>query len=118
VKIEEEKKSDHIEEYFSKNEIGQGNELFRIDDKNSDIKSELSEEEIRYINTLIMNDQYLERAGIGAVFKNYYRNFLRLKVSLKRQGRQEYVAINKRDNSDETIAKFGNLQNVFGAKRP
>lgn len=110
--------NNHIEEYFSKTEQGHGNELFRIDDKNSDIKSELSEEEIRYINTLMMNDQFLERAGIGRVFNNYYRNFLRLKVSLKRQGRSEYVAINKRDNSDETLNKLSAFTNIAGARKP
>ena len=112
-----EEKINHVEEYFSKNETNKGSELFRIDDTNSDIKSELTEEEIRHVNTLMLNDDFLERRNLKPVFVNYYRRFLRLKVSLDRKGRGEYVQINRADNSDETIAKIGNLSSFIGAHK-
>jgi len=102
----------HIEEYFTKNESQPGTELFRIDDSNVDIKTELTEQEIRDVNTLMMNDKFLEKVKVGAIFKNYYQHLLRLKISLNRKGRSEYVDINKHDNSDEVLTKFGNLSNI------
>lgn len=107
----------HIEEFFSDQEKGSGTELFRVDDSNSDIKSEVTEGELRLINVLKMNDDYLKRNGLRPLFSMYYKNFLRLKISLERKGRGEFVAVNRRDNSDETIAKFGALGNIMNAKR-
>ena len=107
----------HIEEYFSNNERQPGNELFRVDDTNSDIKSEVSEEELRLINVLKMNDSFLINKGLKPVFINYYKHFLRLKVSLDRKGRSEYVAINRKDNTDELINKFGNLSNFVTSRK-
>lgn len=106
-----------IQEYFSESEKGVGNELFRIDDGNSDIKSELSEQELRNVNVLMMNDDYLERLGIGKVYWNYYKRHLRLKVSLDRKGRSEFVQIHRKDNSDETIQKFGNMSNMLAVRK-
>lgn len=106
-----------VEEYFNEQEVGMGNELFRISDDNSDIKSEVSEEELRLINVLKMNDNFLESKNLKPVFKHYYKNFLRLKVSLKRQGRGEYVDINRADNSDRTISRFGDLSNMLGNRK-
>ena len=107
----------HVEEYFNQIETGGGTELFRVSDENSDIKSEVSEQELRDINVLKMNDKFLESRGLKPVFINYYRHFLRLKISLKRQGRSEYVDVNRRDNSDDTISKMGNLSNMLNVRK-
>lgn len=109
-------KSNRIEEYFSKTEINAGNELFRIDDKNSDLKSELSEEELRYITILKMDDDYLIKKGLYPIFGSYYFRFLRLKVSQSRKGRTEYVDIHKKDNTDSTLQKLSNFKIGMGAK--
>lgn len=109
-----ETKKNHVDEYFSESEKQLGNELFRIDDTNSDIKSEVTEEELRLINVLMTNDDYLERNGLGRPFQNYYKRFLRLKVSLNRKGRMEYVDINKRDNTDEALTKLSTFKTGLG----
>lgn len=106
----------HIEEYFSQKETQAGNELFRIDDKNADIKSECTNEEVRLITVLEMNDDFLESRGLKRMYEKYYYRFLRLQVSLDRKGRKEYVDINKKDNTDETIAKFGNMNNLLNPR--
>lgn len=104
----------HVQEYFANTETQLGNELFRIDESNSDIKSEVTNEELRFINVLMMNDDFLESKGLKRIFEPYYKRFLRLKVSLDRKGRTEYVDINKRDNSDDTLKKFGSLGATLG----
>lgn len=106
----------HIQEYFNEKSEQVGSELFRINDGDSDIKSELSENEIRLINILKANDQFLEKQNLLPVFRIYYNNFLRLKVSLERKSRREYVDINKSDNSDETISKLSNISSLGGNK--
>jgi hypothetical protein len=102
----------HVEEYFVQKETQAGNELFRVDNINVDIKSQVSEAELRLITILMMNDDFLSSRGIPRMFDKYYYRFLRLKVSLDRQGRKEYVDINKRDNSDDTIKKLGQLDSL------
>jgi len=110
-------KKQPIQEYFSDNEKGSGTELFRVTDDNSDIKSEVSEQELRYINVLMINDDFLKARGILPLYQNFYRRFLRLKVSLERKGRREFVEIHRHDNTDETISKMGNFANALGAKK-
>lgn len=109
--------NNHIEEYFSKNENLKGNDLFRIDDKNVDLKTELTENETRFINTLKLNDDFLERQGLIPIYKNYYKNLLRLLVSKERKGRREYVEVHTKDNSDDVISKFGNLSNISNVRK-
>lgn len=113
MELEHKDMPNHVQEFFSQTEREVGSELFRINDSNSDLKSELSEEEIRLIDVLKSNDDHLEELGIGAVFTIYYKNFLRLKVSLQRKGRGEYVDVHKKDNSDTTISRFSNLKTIL-----
>lgn len=114
---DEQKSKNPIQDYFTDQEKGSGTELFRITDENSDIKSEVSDLELRYINVLMANDDFLRRRQLPPVYYNYYKRFLRLKVSLDRKGRQEFVQIHRKDNADETIQKLGNLNNVLGVRK-
>jgi len=107
----------HVEEYFLDKEMSAGSELFKVTDDNSDIKSEVTEQELRLINVLKMNDNFLASKGLKPAFMNYYRYFLRLKVSLNRQGRKEYVDINKVDTSGDTIEKMGAFSNYLNSRK-
>jgi hypothetical protein len=93
-----------------------GSELFRVDERNVDIKTELSHESVRYVNVLMVNDAHLRSVGITPVYAAYYKEFLRLMISLERKGRGEYVEINKRDNTDETLNRLGTFGNIMSAK--
>lgn len=106
--------NNHIEEYFSKNETQLGNELFRIDDNNIPLKTELSNDETKLITVLKMNDHFLESIGLEGYYKLYYNNFMRLRVSNDRKGRIEYVDIHRKDNSDSTLNKLQNIKNIMG----
>lgn len=106
-----------IQEFFSKTEKGKGNELFRVDKDNVDIKTELSEEELRMVNTLFVNDAFLIEAGIEPVFKIYYEKFMRLKISLDRKSRQEFVKINSEDRTDQFLETASGLSNIMSAKK-
>ena len=106
-----------IEEYFTQKETQAGTELFRIDDKNVDIKTEVSAEELRLVTVLIADDLFLLKQGLSPVFKNYTQQFLRLMISLERKGRGEYVKINQKDNSDDLINKVGNLDNMLRSRK-
>lgn len=108
------KNSNHIEEYFSKNETQLGNELFRIDEKNIPGKTELSDDETKLITVLKMNDDFLESHGLTPFYKKYYNNFMHLRVSKDRKGRTEYVDIHRKDNSDSTLNKLQNIKNIMG----
>lgn len=110
-------KTNPIQDFFSDKESGSGTELFRVSEENVDIKTEVTATEARLVNVLMSNDDFLESKGIRRVYKNYYSRFLRLQISLDRKGRSEFVQINRKDNSDDTISKLGNLQNVLGARK-
>lgn len=109
-----EKNTNHIEEYFSKNETQLGNELFRIDNKNLPAKTELTDDETKLITVLKMNDDFLEHQGLIRFYEKYYNNFMHLRVSKDRKGRTEYVDIHRKDNSDSTLNKLQNIKNIMG----
>jgi hypothetical protein len=110
---EKEKQSNHIEEYFSKNETQLGNELFRIDKKNLPSKTELTNDETKLITVLKMNDIFLESKGLIPIYEQYYNNFMHLRISKDRKGRTEYVDIHRKDNSDSTLNKLNNFKNAL-----
>ncbi len=110
-------KTNRIQEFFSKNEQGMGNELFRVDDTNTDIKTELNAEELRQVNTLYVNDKFLLEWGLKPVFGLYYNKFMRLMISFERKSRGEYVKINTRDRSDETLNLAGNIGSILSGQQ-
>jgi hypothetical protein len=112
-----EQKINPIQEYFTKTEGNKGNELFRVTEKNVDIKTELNEREIKLINTLYANDIILLRKGLKPIFSIYYNKFMRLKISFNRKGRAEYVQINKSPSSDDVLENASNLNSILGSKK-
>ncbi len=116
-KTKEKPKINKIDEYFSKTENQtKGNELFRVSPDNVDIKTELTDEEIKKINTLFINDEILQDKGLKPAFSKYIEKFMRLKISFERKGRTEFVKINSDDRTDQFLETAGGLSNIFNAK--
>lgn len=112
---------DNIDEYIlkaegSRNDIS-SRELFQ-GSKDIDLKTDLTETEITQINTLMFNNSILEESGIEPVFEPVITNFMRLKFSLKRKSREEFVSVNKSsDDVSSASALASNLANITGVKK-
>lgn len=78
-------------------------ELFNASRDNVDLQTQLSETELRAIATLQTNDKFLNKKGVRNVYENYLNSFMRLKISLDRQSRKEYVEVNKNERDDATL---------------
>lgn len=113
------KTNNHIEEYFLKNNENDkhlvNKELFKGDE--IELRTELTDEEIVIINKLIFNNIVLKKHGLKPCFQPFITNFMRLKVSKNRQSRQEFVQINKENNTDEIINGMGNLSNILNVRK-
>ena len=111
---------DNIDEYFVKiegsKEAFHSRELFKAE-KDVDLKTDLGAQEINYINTLMFNDVLLMSKGLKPVFKGFITKYMRLRFSLERKSRGEFVNINKSDKSEEAINLASNLSNITGAKK-
>ena len=107
----------HIDEYFTDTQLQEQNhykELFSADEQNDlDLKTEVTDEEIKALATLHFNDRFLKEIGVGKIFEGYTNKYLRLKISKDRKSRGEYVEINKK--SREEINNEG-IKNALGVK--
>lgn len=112
---------DHIQEYFANKEGHKDafltKELFEATKEGVDIKTDLHLKEISLVNTLIYNDNLLKENGIKPIFEDFLYNYMRLKISLDRKSRGEFVAVNKQDNSDDIIGKMGDLSSIRQSKK-
>lgn len=93
-------------------------ELFNANKDNIDLQTQLTEGELRAVAVLQTNDKFLIQNGIPVVYENYLQSFMRLKISLERQSRKEYVEVNKNEQQEMTAMQklFGGNNNV-GVKR-
>lgn len=111
---------DNIDEYFAKiegsKEAFHSRELLR-GDKDVDLKTDLTAEEISYINTLLYNDALLKSRGLKPVYSSFLNNLMRLKFSLDRKSRSEFVTINKSDKTDEALGIASSISNITGVKK-
>lgn len=108
---------DHIEEYF-KDKQGSGEaiksrELFTADKQNIDLKTDLTDDEIALINTMMFNNKILNESGLDPVYNKFLIKFMRLKVSKNRESRKEFVGINQREKEEDGMEKINkNLENL------
>jgi hypothetical protein len=122
IKQKEDKKLvNPIDEYFLKVENSKehihAKAIFETTDDGVDLKTDLSAQEIVLINKLKMNDDFLIDRGLKGVFGGFVLKYLRLKISLERKSRGEFVNINKSNNTDEVLNGMSNLSNITGAKK-
>lgn len=118
--VEKPKKlSNHIEEYFAHKEGNKdyliSKEIFKAD-IDVDIKTELEREEIGYITTLQYNNEILKTKGLKPVYSQFLTNYMRLKISHKRQSRKEFVDMNKGDKTDDMLKGMSDLSNISTIK--
>lgn len=115
------KMPNHIEEYFIQTEGSKSNiisrELFK-GEEDIDLKTELSNEEIVHINTLLFNNDILVKRGLKPIYKDWLNQFMRLKISKDRQSRSEFVNLNRQqETADEQLNKLGNFSNILNSKK-
>ena len=112
---------DHIDEYFTKiegtSQAFQSRELFKAEKDDVDIKTDLSAEQIVLACKLIWNNDFLARKKLKPVFANYVNEFLRLRISLDRKSRGEFVSINQQNNAEQTTGILSNLANITNLKK-
>ena len=113
--------SDHIEEYFVQNETNKdvltSKELFRAEKHDVDIRTDINLQEIVLINKLIFNNRHLKKCKLKGVYTDFIDEYLRLKISLDRKSRGEFVQMNSKNNTDEVINKMSAISNVVGVKK-
>lgn len=93
-------------------------ELFKADGDNVDIKTELTDKEIVFINILLFNNMILKEKGLKPIYNKFLNQYMRLKISRLRQSRREFVEINKTSTSDEQIKSLNsNIDNILKTKK-
>ena len=111
----------HIEEYFSNKEENKdvltSKELFKAEKKDVDVRTELDVKEIVLVNKLIFNNITLRKYKLFPIFEDFVTEYMRLKISLKRQSRGEFVAMNRGDKSQELIKGMADFSNIVSAKK-
>ena len=116
-----EKTNPNIEEYFVKQEGNKdlivSKEIFTANEDNIDVKTDLKHEEINYINTLLYNNDLLVSRGLKPVYKDFLQNYMRLKISLDRKSRGEYVDINRSNDFAKNLQDMSNIKNVTDTKK-
>lgn len=109
-----------IEEYFadkeSSKEVLTSKELFRANKEDVDIKTDLTWKEIVLVNKLKYNDMILKQAGLNPVFSVFLDEYLRLKISLDRKSRGEFVSMNQHGKPDEAL-KMPDVNAIAGTRK-
>ena len=117
----EKKMPNHIQEYFVKiegsKEAFHSRELFKASEADVDIKTDLSIDEIVLINKLLFNNELLKAKGIKPIYNNFLYRYMRLKISLDRKSRIEFVNINKGDKTEEAVNLLSGLSNITTPKK-
>lgn len=111
----------HIDEYFTKIEGSKeqfhSRELFKATKEDVDLKTDLKWQEITIINCLIWNNELLARKGLKPIYTNFINQYLRLKISLDRKSRAEFVSVNRNDKTEEALNLMGSLSNISNTKK-
>jgi hypothetical protein len=115
-----------IEEYFNNNtEKSTFIDLFESQinnihsfDNNISLRSDLTIDEIILINIAILNSNLMFDKGMKFnIYDRFINQYMRLKVSLDRKSRQEFVNINKKDNFENNLDKFNAIQHLQEVKK-
>ena len=114
--------SNHIEEYFAdasqSKEVLTSKELFKALPEDVDIKTDLTLQEIVLIGKLKFNNLLLKESGLNPVYTEFLQHYLRLKISLDRKSRGEFVDMNRsKTNTDDILDVTSKVSNIMGAKK-
>lgn len=114
--------SNHIEEYFTDSsqskEVLTSKELFRAEEKDLDVKTDLILKEIVLVNKLKYNNIILKEAGLEPIYEKFLVNYEKLKISLDRKSRTEFVDMNRgQAKTDDVLDAMSKVSNITGAKK-
>ena len=115
----EEIKKFPLEEYFKNNSEKENTfiELFEATAENVDLRTDLSISEILILNSMYINSKFLEKLGLKPLYSGFLDKYMRLKISLDRKSRGEFVDINKKDRFKDKLQEFGNFKNLGEVKK-
>lgn len=116
-----EKLSNHIEEYFAKIEGSRdlitSREIFKAEKENIDIKTDVDIKEIILINKILYNNKLLASKKLNPVWSDWINQYMRLKISLDRKSRGEYVDVNRSSDNSKLMQDMSNFKNISDAKK-
>lgn len=108
----------HIEEFMdSKAKRSDFVDLFEAKEDNVDLRTDLSHPEIVLVNILQINAEFMNKKGLdGNIYQRFINGYKRLKVSLDRKSRAEFVDINKKERFESNLDKFNSFANLKKVK--
>lgn len=108
---------EYMKEQESNSKVKTSRELFTAEQKDIDLKTDLSLSDIHNINVLMVNDEILKSCGLKDVFSMYYSEFMRLKISLDRKSRAEFVTINSEEKTGDLLEKASNTTSIINSRK-
>jgi hypothetical protein len=87
-------------------------ELFNSTESDTDLRSDVVYPEDICICALKSNDDFLSNRGISPNHTKFINDFLRVRFSLDRGSRREFVDINKSNHIDDNLSKLGSIKNL------
>lgn len=95
-------------------------ELFKAE-KDVDVRTDLQWREITLCNSILAMNELFKRNNLKSfadIQDDYIQKYLRLKISLDRKSRAEFVAVNRQQNNiDDATALLGNLSSINQTKK-
>lgn len=108
---------DHIEEYVIKNsQRSSFLDLFEAKADDVDLKTDLTIHELILVNKIKCNNEYLKNHKLSSPYSYFLENYMRLKFSMDRKSRAEFVEINRKDNLEKNLKKFSEFTNIAKVK--
>lgn len=112
---------DHINEYFADSsqskEVITSKELFRAQPADVDIKTDIDKTKVMALTTLFYNNEDLKAHGLAPVYDNVLDKFMRLRISLDRKSRSEFVDMNRAKTAEDTLGNLSNVKNILTSKQ-
>lgn len=108
-----------IEEYV-KNNCDKENiflDLFEANRENVDLRTDLTIQELVIINKIKQNCAFLKKKIGAEIYGDFVNDYLRLKISMDRKSRAEFVDINRHENFKKNLEQFGNFKALADIKK-
>jgi DNA replicative helicase MCM subunit Mcm2 (Cdc46/Mcm family) len=122
ISINKELSKNHIEEYFSNKENNKevltSKELFKAEKHDVDIRTDIIWKEIILVNKLLYNNILLKKYKLLPVFEDFVTEYMRLKISMDRKSRTEFVDMNRaRTGGEDALKGMSELSTIMNTKK-
>jgi len=122
VSINKDESKNHIEEYFSNKENNKevltSKELFKADKKDVDVRTDIVWKEIVLVNKLMYNNLLLTKYKLIPCFDDFVTEYMRLKISMERKSRTEFVDMNRaRSNGEDALKSMSEISTIMNTKK-